>query len=161
MRGILIGRIIAGYGGTRDTRQNARAFRRFAMRLASAATLLALAALPAAAQSPRTEDLVGRWGVAAYWKAEDAAKIQTAARSACAQPYTITRGPNGGVMMFESFEGRPREMQVRGSQIVAIGGEGRQTKDITSWNGSMLVFNYVDDEAKRKYGNMVFVRCGR
>ncbi|MGL4241295.1 MAG: hypothetical protein ACRCTI_09315 [Beijerinckiaceae bacterium] len=129
------------------------------MRLAITAVIVAVA-LPAAAQSPRTEDLVGRWGVAAYWKPEDASKIQAAARSACSQPYSITRGPGGGAMMFESFEGRPREMQVRGGQIVAMSGEGRQTKDISSWNGSVLVFNYVDEEAKRKYGNMVFVRCG-
>jgi hypothetical protein len=130
------------------------------MRLALAA-FVSFAALPAAAQSPSAADLVGRWGVAAYWKADDAAKVQAAARSACSQPYTITRGPGGGVMMFESFEGRPREMQVSGGRIVAVSGESRQTKEITSWNGSMLVFNYIDDEAKRKYGNMVFVRCGR
>jgi hypothetical protein len=121
---------------------------------------LGLTALPAAAQSPRTEDLIGRWGVAAYWNAADAARTQAAARSACSAPYNITRGPGGGAMMFESFEGRPREMQVRGGQIVATSGESRQTKDITAWTGSMLVFNYVDDEAKRKYGNMVFIRCG-
>jgi hypothetical protein len=134
---------------------------RHAAMLLAAPALCCFAAAPAVAQSPRTEDLVGRWGVAAYWNAADAAKIQGAARSACSQPYVITRGPGGGVMMFESFEGRPREMQVRGNQIVASSGDARQTKDITSWNGSMLVFNYVDEEAKRKYGNMVFVKCGR
>ncbi len=133
------------------------------MRLAAAAlpfaALLAGAPIPAVAQS--TQDLVGRWGVAAYWRAEDAAKVQAAARSACSNPYNITRGPNGGVMMFESFEGRPREMQVSGGRILPVGGGGeRLAKDITSWNGSMLVFNYIDEEAKRKYGNMVFVRCG-
>ncbi len=131
------------------------------MRTAVLAAILTLAALPAMAQAPRTEDLIGRWGVAAYWKAEDAAKVQAAARSACSQPYSITRGPTGGVMMFESFEGRPREMMVRGSQIVAVSGDPRQTKDITTWTGSVMVFNYVDAEARRKYGNVVFVRCGR
>lgn len=130
-------------------------------RLSLIVALFGFATAPAFAQSPRTEELVGRWGVAAYWNAGDAAKVQAAARSACSQPYNITRGPGGGVMMFESFEGRPREMMVRGGQIVAVSGESRQTKDISSWNGSMLVFNYVDEEAKRKYGNMVFVRCGR
>jgi hypothetical protein len=125
------------------------------------AAALASAAMPASAQSLKTEDLVGRWGVAAYWNAGDAARTQAAARSACSAPYIISRGPSGGAMMFEAFEGRPREMQVRGGQIVAVSGESRQTKDITSWTGGMLVFNYVDDEAKRKYGNMVFVRCGR
>jgi hypothetical protein len=147
------------YGQAPVMRQNGGHRRRFAMRLALA--VLILSACPAAAQSPRTEDLVGRWGVAAYWSAADAGKIQAAARGACSQPYAITRGPGGGAMMFESFEGRPREMQVRGGQIVAVSGDPRQTKEITSWTGSMLVFNYVDDEAKRKYGNMVFVRCAR
>ncbi len=52
-------------------------------------------------------------------------------------------------------------MQVGGGRITAMSGGERLTKEITSWNGSMLVFNYIDDEAKRKYGNMVFVRCGR
>jgi hypothetical protein len=131
------------------------------MKITVLAAAFAAIALPASAQSPKTEDLVGRWGVAAYWNAADAQKVQAAARSACSQPYSITRGPGGGVMMFESFEGRPREMLVRGGQIVSASGETRQTKDITSWTGSMLVFNYVDDEAKRKYGNMVFVKCGR
>jgi hypothetical protein len=131
------------------------------MKTATVAVILVLSGMPALAQSPRTEDLIGRWGVAAYWNAADAPRVQAAARSACSQPYNITRGPGGGVMMFESFEGRPREMLVRSGQIVSASGESRQTKDITSWTGSMLVFNYVDDEAKRKYGNMVFVRCGR
>jgi hypothetical protein len=131
------------------------------MRLASATALAVFAALPAAAQAPRTEELVGRWGVAAYWNAADAQRTEAAARGACAQPYVISRGPNGGAMMFESFEGRPREMEISGRQIVAKSGDAKQTKDITVWTGRMLVFNYVDDEGRRKYGNMVFVRCGR
>jgi hypothetical protein len=131
------------------------------MRLVTAlAAAILLGASPAGAQT--AQDLIGRWGVAAYWKAEDAAKVQAAARSACSQPYSIARGPNGGAVMFESFEGRPREMQVGGGRITPFSGGGeRLAKEITAWTGSMLVFNYIDEEAKRKYGNMVFVRCGR
>jgi hypothetical protein len=134
-------------------------------RLASATAFAVLAAFsvasPAAAQAPRTDELVGRWGVAAYWNAADAGRTEAAARSACAQPYVISRGPGGGAMMFESFEGRPREMEISGRQIVAKSGDAKHTKDITAWTGRMLVFNYVDEEGRRKYGNMVFVRCGR
>jgi glucose/arabinose dehydrogenase len=165
MRAFLMAAIrdAAASGQTPDARQNAADRTEIRMRITLAAlSFAALAAgAPGAALAQSTQDLIGRWGVAAYWRAEDAAKVQAAARGACSSPYAITRGPNGGVMMFESFEGRPREMQVSGRQIVPVGGGGdRLAKDITSWNGSMLVFNYVDEEAKRKYGNMVFVRCG-
>lgn len=120
---------------------------------------LAGAAAPAAAQT--TQDLVGRWGVAAYWNGADAAKTAAAARAACSQPYVINRGQRGGAVMFEAFEGRAREFEVRGRQIVAFGDPNpRTTKDIVSWNGSQLVFRYAEEEAGRKYGNMVFVRCG-
>jgi hypothetical protein len=118
------------------------------------AAMAMLLSSAAQAQSPRTEDLVGRWGVAAYWNDADAAKTTAQAKSFCSQPYVISKGANGAARMFEAFEGRPQDVQIQG-------GSPRATKAIQSWNGSTLVFNYVDDEAKRKYGNMVFVRCGR
>jgi hypothetical protein len=115
-----------------------------------------------AQNAPKTEELVGRWGVAAYWNDADASKVTAQAKSFCSQPYVISRGANGGAMMFEPFDGKPKEIRVQSGQIVAADGSGsRTTKTITSWNGSTLVFNYIDEEAKRKYGNMVFVRCGR
>jgi hypothetical protein len=126
--------------------------------IAAAATVLSGAAQ---AQAPRTEDLVGRWGVAAYWNDADASKVTAQARSFCSQPYVISKGANGAARMFEAFEGRPQDVMIQGNQIVAANGSARSTKAIQSWNGNTLVFNYVDEEAKRKYGNMVFVRCGR
>jgi hypothetical protein len=128
--------------------------------IAGAATVMLLSGT-AHAQSPRTEDLIGRWGVAAYWNDADAAKTTVQAKSFCSQPYVISKGANGAARMFEAFEGRPQDVQIQGGQIVAVNGSPRATKAIQSWNGSTLVFNYTDDEAKRKYGNMVFVRCGR
>jgi hypothetical protein len=114
------------------------------------------------AQSLRTEDLVGRWGVAAYWNDADATKITAQAKGFCSQPYIISKGKNGGAVMFEAFDGKPKEVVVQSGQIVSADGAGRNTtKTIQSWNGSTLVVNYVDEEAKRRYGNMVFVRCGR
>ena len=115
-----------------------------------------------AQSSPKTDDLVGQWGVAAYWNEADAAKVTAQAKSFCNKPYTIARGANGGAMMFEPFDGKPKEVRIQSGQIVAAdGSDSRTTKTITSWNGATLVFNYVDEEAKRKYGNMVFVRCRR
>jgi hypothetical protein len=130
--------------------------------LTAAALYVAMVATSFAQSAPKTEELVGRWGVAAYWNEADAAKVTAQAKSFCTQPYIISRGANGGAMMFEPFDGKPKEIRVQSGQIVAADGSGsRTTKTITSWNGSTLVFNYVDEEAKRKYGNMVFVRCGR
>ncbi len=125
------------------------------------AFLAALAPAAAGAQTLRTEDLIGRWGVAAYWNDSDAAKITGMARGFCSQPYVVTRGANGAARMFEAFEGRPQDVTVQGGRIVAVSGSERTAKAIQRWDGSTLVFNYVDEEAKRKYGNMVFVRCGR
>lgn len=116
----------------------------------------------ALAQTPTTDALIGRWGVAAYWNAADEAKTTAQARSFCNQPYVITKGPKGGAVMFEPFDGKRREYVVQAGQIVAQdGADARTAKAITAWTGQVLVFNYVEEEAKRKYGNMVFVKCGR
>jgi hypothetical protein len=130
--------------------------------LTATALYMALVAAGFAQSAPKTEELVGRWGVAAYWNDADATKVTAQAKSFCNQPYIISKGANGGAMMFEPFDGKPKEIRIQSGQIVAADGSGsRTTKTITSWNGSTLVFNYVDEEAKRKYGNMVFVRCNR
>jgi hypothetical protein len=124
--------------------------------------LTSVTAPAALAQSTlRTDDLVGKWGVAAYWNEADAGKTITQAKSFCNQPYVISKGRNGGAVMFEPFDGKPREVKAEGGRIVAADGSPSAAKSVTSWNGATLVLNYVEDEPKRKYGNMVFVRCGR
>ncbi|MGB7694566.1 MAG: hypothetical protein WBM12_17040, partial [Pseudolabrys sp.] len=45
------------------------------------------------------QDIVGRWGLAAYHKDEDRTRTEAAAARGCNQPYVITLGPTGGVMM--------------------------------------------------------------
>jgi hypothetical protein len=133
--------------------------------LAAAAFLAGAVSWPGAAwaqSSLKTDDLIGRWGVAAYWNDADAARVTAQAKGFCSQPYVISKGKNGGAMMFEAFEGKPKEVIVQSNQIVSADGSGRNsTKAVQSWTGNTLVFNYVDEEPRRKYGNMVFVRCGR
>jgi hypothetical protein len=92
--------------------------------IAGAAALMLLSG-SAQAQSPRTEDLIGRWGVAAYWNDADAAKTTAQARSFCSQPYVISKGADGTARMFEAFEGKPQDVTIRGSQIVAANGSPR------------------------------------
>jgi hypothetical protein len=131
------------------------------MRIALLAAALAASFIPSA-HAQTAQDLVGRWGVAAYWNEADAQRITQQARSFCGQPYRITAGPNGGAMMFEAFEGRQREFTIRSGRIEPVsGGDSRLVKTILSWNGQTMVFRYADEEAGRKYGNMVFSRCGR
>jgi hypothetical protein len=125
-------------------------------------TMLVASNAVLAQSSLRTEDLIGRWGVAAYWNESDASRVTSQAKSYCNQPYVISRGRNNGAVMFEAFDGKPKEVTVRSGEIVALEASGRNTsKTVQSWNGSVLVLTYVEEEAKRRYGNMVFVRCSR
>ena len=54
------------------------------------------------------QDIVGRWGLAAYHKDEDRARIEVAAANQCKQPYVITLGPTGGVMMHLADQAKRR-----------------------------------------------------
>ena len=49
--------------------------------------------------SIRSEALIGRWGVASFRQEKDRQRLAAQARAQCKLPYTITRGPTGGVMM--------------------------------------------------------------
>ena len=60
------------------------------------------------------QDLVGRWGLAAYHKDEDRARTEAAARGQCRQPYNISRGPRGGVIMHLPDQSQPTELQPQG-----------------------------------------------
>src|SRR6516165_8945032 len=45
------------------------------------------------------DQLVGKWGFAAYHKDEDRARTTKEAAAQCNRPYVINKGPNGGLMM--------------------------------------------------------------
>ncbi len=61
------------------------------------------------------QDIVGRWGLAAYHKDEDRARIEVAAAGQCKQPYIITLGPTGGVMMHLADQAKPEELRLKGA----------------------------------------------
>ncbi len=61
------------------------------------------------------QDIVGRWGLAAYHKDEDRARTEVAAANQCKQPYVITLGPTGGVMMHLADQPQPQELRLKGA----------------------------------------------
>ena len=113
------------------------------------------------------QDIVGRWGLAAYHKDEDRARTEAAAAGQCRQPYVITLGPGGGVMMHLADEATPTELRLRGGPggktfIGPADGEpgGAQDREVVSFNGRVLILRWMDSEVQGRYGTMVYVRCG-
>jgi len=113
------------------------------------------------------QDIVGRWGLAAYHKEEDRARIEAAAAGQCKQPYVITLGPTGGVMMHLADEATPQELRLKG----APGGKtyigpkdeppaSSDDREVVSFDGRILILRWLDPEVQGRYGTMVYVRCG-
>lgn len=113
------------------------------------------------------QDIVGRWGLAAYHKEEDRARIEAAAANQCQQPYVITLGPTGGVMMHLADQAKPEELRLKGAPggKTYIGPEGdppgsAQDREVLTFDGRMLILRWLDPEVQGRYGTMVYVRCG-
>ena len=125
-----------------------------------------VAAAPLPASIP-AQDLVGRWGLAAYHKDEDRARTETAARGQCRQPYNISRGPRGGVIMHLADQAQPTELSLKGGpdgkNYIGLGEEpagGQRDREIVSFDGRVLVTRFTDPEVVGRYGTSVYVRCG-
>jgi hypothetical protein len=113
------------------------------------------------------QDIVGRWGLAAYHKEEDRARTEAAAARGCNQPYVITLGPTGGVMMHLADQATPTELRLKGAE----GGKtfigpaedppgSAQDREVVLFNGRVLILRWMDSEVQGRYGTMVYVRCG-
>jgi hypothetical protein len=112
------------------------------------------------------QDIVGRWGLAAFHKADDQERTEAAASNQCRQPYIITLGPTGGVMMHIADQPQAEELRLKGAPggktFIGPDGEvgGVQDREVISFNGRVLVLRWVDPEVQGRYGTMVYVRCG-
>lgn len=113
----------------------------------------------------RPEDLVGRWGLAAYHRPEDRARTEAAARRGCTQPFVINRS-SVGVAMLGHDNPQVQDMLVKGSyEGKTFIGPNPQSGDaddreVVSFDGRVLVMRWVDQEVAGRYGTMVLVRCG-
>jgi hypothetical protein len=112
------------------------------------------------------QDIVGRWGLAAYHKEEDRGRTEAAAVNQCRQPYIITLGPTGGVMMHLADQATPTELRLKGApgNKTFIGLEGEppgsiQDREVITFDGRVLIMRWMDPEVQGRYGTMVYVRC--
>ncbi|BAF86424.1 MULTISPECIES: hypothetical protein [Azorhizobium] len=109
--------------------------------------------------------LVGRYGLAAYHRPEDAGRTEAQARAQCSNPYIITAGPNGGVMMYLADDPKLTEVVSKaagGPTYIGppedAAGDVRD-RQVLRWDGHVLVLKWVDPEVNKRYGTMVYVRC--
>jgi len=128
------------------------------------ATAVPATALPA---SIPAQDLVGRWGLAAYHKEEDRSRTEAAARGQCKQPYNISRGPGGGVIMHLPDQPQPTELSLKGGpdgkNYIGPGEEpagGARDREIVAFDGRVLITRFIDPEVSGRYGASIYVRCG-
>jgi hypothetical protein len=113
----------------------------------------------------RSDEIVGRWGLASYQDPKDRTRTEAMARSQCKQPYTITAGSSGGVIMHLADQATPQELRLKGSpsgkNYIGPSGPtpGEQDREIVSFDGRVMITRFVDKDAGTRYGNMVYVRC--
>lgn len=111
------------------------------------------------------EDLVGRWGLAAYHKDADRNRTVAAARSQCSNAYVIGRGQSGGVLMHLPDQPTPTELRTKagsdGKRYLGPDGPAPDSVDreIVAFDGRILTLRYIDQEISGRYGTMVYVRC--
>lgn len=112
------------------------------------------------------QDIVGRWGLAAYHKEEDRARIEVAAANQCQQPYVISLGPRGGVMMHLADQSQAQELRLKGAPggktYIGLDGEppgSAQDREVIAFDGRMLILRWMEPEVQGRYGTMVYVRC--
>jgi hypothetical protein len=111
------------------------------------------------------EQLVGRWGLAAYQRDEDRTRTESEARQQCRQAYEIQRGPNGGVLMHLADETQPTELRLKGlsggKTFIGPEGEagGQQDREVVSFDGKILVLRWIDADVAARYGTAVYVKC--
>ena len=113
----------------------------------------------------RASEVIGRWGYAAYHKPEDRARTEAAARGQCNHPYVIGQGPTGGVMMYLADQTELVELRLKGSSngknYIGPSGPtpGPQDREITTFDGRVMLLTFVDPEVGGRYGTGVYVRC--
>ncbi|MGX9429369.1 MULTISPECIES: hypothetical protein [Bradyrhizobium] len=113
----------------------------------------------------RSDEIVGRWGLASYQNPADRARTEKMARDQCKQPYVIGAGQSGGVIMHLADQATPQELRLKGSpsgkNYIGPPGPsgGEQDREIVSFDGRVMVTRFVDKDAAVRYGNMVYVRC--
>jgi hypothetical protein len=111
----------------------------------------------------RPEEIVGRWGYAAYYNEADRPRIEASARAQCNRPAVISIGPTGGLMMPIANHSQQQEQTIKaagGKNYIGPPGQagGLQDVEILSFDGKVLVTRTVDTD-ETGHLNSVYVRC--
>jgi hypothetical protein len=115
--------------------------------------------------SVRSEALIGRWGVASFRQEKDRQRVAAQARAQCKLPYTIARGPTGGVMMHVADDSALYELRPKGGSDgkTYLGLEAPpghvQDREILSISEQQIVMRFVDADSNNRYGTFVYMRC--
>ena len=123
-------------------------------------------AIVAASVSP--DQLVGKWGFAAYHKDEDRARTIKEAAAQCNRPYVINKGPTGGLMMNLADQkelselvltSRPERTDLSGAAWRRCGSP--DDRIVTNVDANSFTTVWVDPDNASRYGTSVYVRCGK
>jgi hypothetical protein len=122
------------------------------------------AVVPAAVSS---DQLVGKWGFAAYHKDEDRARTIKEAAAQCNRPYVIAKGPAGGVMMNLADQKELSELVLKGGPTgqTYLGPPGAaggpDDRIVSNVDANSFTTVWVDPDNASRYGTSVYVRCGK
>ncbi len=111
------------------------------------------------------DQMVGSWGLAAYHRPDDAARTETQARAQCSNPYVITAGSNGGVMMYLADDNKLTEVVSKTNGGATYIGPpedeagGMRDRQVVRIDSQVMTLKWVDPEVSKRYGTMVYVRC--
>lgn len=122
--------------------------------------------VPGATRPPTimSDQLIGRWGVAAYHQEKARNRTEAQAKQGCRQPYSIAKGPTGGIVMHMADNPEPQELVLKGGTTGKnyVGPAGELTtndREVILTGTNMITLKYLDPEIVSRYGTMVYVRC--
>jgi hypothetical protein len=114
-----------------------------------------------------SDQLVGKWGFAAYHKDTDRARTIKEAAAQCNRPYVIAKGPTGGVMMNLADQKELSELVLKpgpnGQTFLGPPGDAGTGDDriVSSVDPNSFTTVWVDPDNASRYGTSVYVRCGK
>ncbi len=120
-----------------------------------------------AAPSVSSDQLVGKWGFAAYHRDTDRARTIKEALAQCNRPYVVAKGPTGGVMMNLADQATLSELVLKagpdGTTYLGPPGDAGTADDriVTDVDANSFTTNWVDPDNASRYGTSVYERCGR
>jgi len=120
-----------------------------------------------AAPAINPDQLVGKWGFAAYHRDSDRGRTIKEAKAQCNRPYVISKGPGGGVMMNLADQANVSELVLKagpdGKTYLGPAGDAGTADDrvVTNVDPNSFTTNWVDPDNASRYGTSVYERCGK